>query len=229
MTMWFDSVRGGSGAALLALALLGAGHAVHAQPAAPEDWPCVQRFVPGLSPGTLWPVPIDTALADTWRDDPRTLALARYLGELESVDDAAREAMAEYAESLPETKRRGALTRLADGIVGVADQRRSRYLEGIRRFTRKQSRIAGDIESTLNRRAELEDAAAATEGASEESEEGAAPGAAERVEIEERLLWQERLYDQRERAIRALCERPVVLEETLSEVLRELAYHLPDA
>jgi hypothetical protein len=50
---------------------------------------------------------------------------------------------------------------------------------------------------------------------------------ARQAEIEETLRWHERVYDQRERAIQSLCERPVVLEEKLSAVLRELGQYLP--
>jgi len=189
-----------------------------AQPAAPADWPCVQVLVPEISPSVLWPVPIDPGVADSWRKEPGARALAERLGDLERVDAAVLEAMDDYAASLPEAERREGLTRLADGVVDVANDRRGTYLDGIRRYTRQQIAIAGQIESTLNRLAELDDAAEAS--AAEE---------AARVEVEETLAWHERLYDQRERAIRALCERPVELEETLSEVLRELAYRLPDA
>ena len=146
---------------------------------------------------------------------------------------------------MAEDAREDALTRLADGTVAVANERRALYLDGIRRYTRQQIAIAGQIESTLNRLAELDDAAAAGEAATnggatgraaddgdssaDSSGDARAVTAAERVEIEETLVWHERLYDQRERSIRALCERPVELEELLSETLREIAYRLPGA
>lgn len=200
--------------------MLGAAGPLAAQPAAPDDWPCVQVLVPEIVPSVLWPVPIDDSLSGTWRADPEIRVLAQRLGELERLDDEALAAMDAYALSVPETQRRGALTRLADGIVSVANTRRTRYIDGIRRYTRQQIAIAGQIETTLNRLAELDDAG-------EAGDEGTA--AVERAEIEETLAWHERLYDQREHSIRALCERPVELEQTLSEVLRELSYRLPDA
>ena len=205
-------------AAAFAAGLLAApiGQTARAQPASPEDWPCVQVFVPAISPAALWPVPIGAELAGRWREEPATAALATRLGELEALDDAELARLDEFAAAVPEDAREDALTRLADGTVAVADARRARYLDGIRRYTRQQIGIAGRIESTLNRLAELDDAPGDT-------------SPAERAEIEETLAWDERLYDQRERALRALCERPVALEETLSEVLRELSYRLPGA
>ena len=215
------SVRASVSAALLALSVVAS--SVQAQPSAPEDWPCVQAYIPEVTPATFWPVPIDEALAGTWREDPEIAALARRLGEIEQVDEDALAAIDAFANELPEEGRGAALTRVADGTVSVADERRSRYLEGIRRYTRQQIAIAGQIESTLNRMATLEESEAAGEAANE-----TAVSAAERAEMQETLDWHERLYDQRERSIRALCERPVELEQRLSEVLRELAYRLPN-
>ena len=205
---------------LVACALAGAQGPLGAQPAAPEDWPCVQVLVPEILPTVLWPVPIDQSLAGSWRESPEIESLARRLGELESLDERAVAAIDEYAAAVPEAERRDALTRLADGTVSVANERRARYIDGIRRYTRQQIAISRQIEETLNLLADLDDAEAA--GTTLETE-------APRAEIEETLSWHERLYDQRERAIRALCERPGELEQTLSATLRELAYRLPDA
>lgn len=214
----------------LALALVASGPAAAQQggdEGPPEDWPCIQRLVPEITPAVLWPVPIEPDLTDTWRADPELQALAHYLGELETLDEAAIEAIDAYAASVPESLRRRALSRLADGILAVANARRARQIDGIRRYTRQQIAIASQIEQTLNALATLDDAEAGAEAADAEAADVAA--GASRAEIEETLAWHERLYDQRERAIRALCERPVALEETLSAVLRELSYRLPDA
>ena len=103
---------------------------------------------------------------------------------------------------------------IAESAVKATNERRSRYLDGIRRYTRQQIAISEQIETTLNQLAALD------ESASENP-------ALDRDEIEQALVWHERLYDQRERSIRALCEQPVALEEHLAAVLRELAARLP--
>lgn len=206
-------------ASLAASLALGAG-AARAQPASPEDWPCVQVLVPELSAAALWPLPLDAAALGDWREDADAAALARRLGELERVDAAALAAIDAFAAGVSEDAREAALSRVAVGTLDVADERRSRYIDGIRRYTRQQIAISRQIEETLNLLADLDDAEAA--GTTLETE-------APRAEIEETLSWHERLYDQRERAIRALCERPGELEQTLSATLRELAYRLPDA
>lgn len=231
-----------SGAVTALLALVGL--PANGQSSAPQDWPCVQAYIPEIRPATFWPAPIDDALVGTWREDPDIAALARRLGEAEQMDEGTLAAIDTFANAVPESERREALTRVADGTVSVADERRSSYLDGIRRYTRQQIAIAGQIESTLNRMAMLDESAAAggTDAASAGESPNATPGdgsgvaaddevavsLTERAEMQETLDWHERLYDQRERSIRALCERPVELEQRLSEVLRELAYRLPN-
>lgn len=196
-----------------------------------DDWPCVQRYVPEILPASYWPIPIADDLVGTWRRDADTAMLARQLGALEAVDEESLEAMAAFADGVPESDREVELSRLADGIVDVADERRARYLDGIRRYTRQQIAIAGQIESTLNQLADLDDAERQAEGADAAGDETDAGTTAvnptDRAEIEQTLAWHERLYDQRERAIRSLCERPVELEQVVSAVLRDLSYHLP--
>lgn len=203
------------------IAVVSLSSAARAQDETLEDWPCVQRYISEILPATFWPIPIPEELVGSWRRDDDTAALARQLGEQESFDDATVAAMDRFAESWPASDREMALSRLADGIVDVADDRRALYLDGIRRYTRQQIAIAEQIEATLNQLGELDDAD--TLGITRDN----SLVAAERTEIEETLAWHQRLYDQRERAIRSLCDRPVVLEQTLSEVLRELSYRLP--
>ena len=182
--------------------------------AADPDWPCIQVLVPEIAAAVYWPRPIDEARSGAWRQDESLAALAQRLGELEQLDEPARRRIADFVESLPPQSRADSLDRLADGIITLANQRRTRYLSGIKRYTRQQISIAGQIETKLNELAELEDRADAETRT-------------RRTELEETLHWHQRVYDQRERAIQSLCERPVELEERLSAVLRELASHLP--
>lgn len=184
-----------------------------AQQADPE-WPCVQALVPEVVAAVVWPEAIDESLHGAWRQDPALTGLAEKLSDLEAFTDAERRLIADFAESVPPASRREALNKLADGIVTLTNRRRSKYIDGIRRYTHQQIAVAGQIESSLNRLAELE--------------ARADPGeAGMRAEIEETLNWQKRIYDQREHNIHILCELPVELEERLSEVLRELAQYLP--
>ena len=215
----------------VALACLIAASPATAQPAAPEDWPCVQVLVPEVSVATLWPVPLDPAEIEGWREDRELRAVAERFAALEDGDDAARDeaetALAGFVAATPESEREARLGRLAGATVELVDERRGDYIDGIRRFTRGQIALAGEIEAALNA---LADAGGTGTGATVGADAIAlsrADSGAGRGDAEDTLRWQERLYDQRERQVRALCERPVRLEETLSRSLREFAASLP--
>ncbi len=179
------------------------------------DWPCVQVLVPEISAAVLWPEVIDREVIGNWRDNETVSVLARQLGDLDEVTDRERESIASFAESLgQDASRLQNLNLLADGILTVTNQLRSRYIDGIKRYTRQQITIASQIEATLNQLAALD---SSTDSSITDK----------RGEIEETLYWHERVFDQRENAIRALCESPVELEERLSDVIRELVQYLP--
>ena len=213
----------------VALACLIAASPATAQPAAPEDWPCVQVLVPEVYVATLWPVPVDPAAADAWREDAGLVELARRFAALEDGDERAREeadtALAAFVAATPEDAREARLSLLAVATVDLVNERRGDYIDGIRRFTRGQIALAGQIETALNALADADDARGAV-GADAIALSRADSGAG-RGDAEDTLRWQERLYDQRERQVRALCERPVRLEETLSRSLRAFAASLP--
>ena len=198
---------------LCLLLLLLLSFTARAQVSDPE-WPCVQVLVPEIVAAVFWPETIDALLIGTWKQDESLTTMVNKLSDLDEFTESERALIADFAESIPETSRADTLNKLADGIVTLSNRLRTRYISGIKRYTRQQISIAAQIESTLNQLAQLE-------GQSDSE------SVARQVEIEETLRWHQRVYDQREHAIRSLCERPVELEEKLSAVLRELAQYLP--
>ncbi len=178
------------------------------------EWPCVQVLVPEIVSAVVWPKVIDESLIGAWKEDESLTEMVKKLSDLDEFTESERQLIADFAESVPEDSRADTLDMLADGIITLSNRRRTQYIEGIKRYTRQQISIAGQIESTLNQLVEME--------ALSDPE-----SVIRQAEIEETLHWHQRVYDQREHAIRSLCERPVELEEKLSEVLRELAQYLP--
>lgn len=181
--------------------------------AASPDWPCIQRLVPEVTAAVLWPIPIDASQANDWRADATLSEHAKRWGDLDSVDDDTRAAIQAFAESFPESERNRQLTLLAEAVLAVGNERRSLFIDGIKRYTRQQNAVAKQVEDLLN------------EAESLRGETGEA-AAARRAEVQETLHWHQRVFEQRERAIVSLCEQPVAVEETLGEVLRELAQYL---
>lgn len=187
--------------------------AATAQMSDPE-WPCIQVFVPEVMLAVQWPNILEESEVGLWKEDPAIAKLAGQLGEIDEFTDVEREIIGEFAESVPEADRTAVLNKLADGVVAVTNKRRSLFMKGIKKYTRQQISISRQLEEKLNLVADLEKK---TDDAS----------VAQLAELEENLHWHQRVYDQREQSIIALCERPVEIEEHLSGVMREIASYLP--
>lgn len=196
-----------------------------AQDADPE-WPCVQRLVPDVSLAVLWPLPVEEGMDSQWRKDPKIRALAERLGDLPAYTESEAEAVQAFAQSIPDEDKETQLTLLAIGILDVTNGIRRQYIRGIKRYTRQQIAIADQIGETLNQISSLEGSAEGTAARSPDMPASEEPDP-QQEELMATLKWHERVYDQREHAIRSLCEQPVELEETLSDVLRDLAQYLP--
>lgn len=186
---------------------------VRAQTSDPE-WPCVQVLVSEIVTAVVWPQVIDESLTGSWKKDKSLTAMVNKLSDLDEFAESEQQLIANFAESIPEASRAETLNKLADGIVTLSNRLRTQFIEGIKRYTRQQISISKQIESTLNQLAQLEG-------------QSNTESVTRRAEIEDTLHWHQRVYDRREHAIRSLCERPVELEEKLSQVLRELAQYLP--
>lgn len=179
-----------------------------------QDWPCIQVFVPEVALGVQWPNILEDSELGLWKEDPAIGNLAKKLGDIDAFTDVERELIAEFAEGVPETERTAQLNKLAEATVAMTNQRRSLFMKGIKKYTRQQIAISEQLEEKLNLVADLEKK---TDDAS----------VSQLKELEENLHWHQRVYDQREQSITALCDRPVEIEQHLSSVMRELASYLP--
>lgn len=193
---------------VVATALLSSLNA-RAQDVDPE-WPCIQALIPEVALAVLWPNPMEESDRGKWKDDPEIAQLSERLGDIEMFTETEEKLIDDFASAQQEDQLIEKLSSLADGVVTVSNRLRTRYIDGIKRYTRQQISIASQVEDSLNKLAAMGDAQSP-----------------ERTELEASLQWHERVYDQRERAIVSLCERPVELEEKLSSVMRHLSSHLP--
>ena len=57
-------------------------------------------------------------------------------------------------------------------------------------------------------------------------EDGTAEQQTRRAELEEQILWDSRIYDERERSLTYICEQPVLLEQRIFALAREIMNHL---
>ncbi|EPC02079.1 hypothetical protein L861_20715 [Litchfieldella anticariensis FP35 = DSM 16096] len=179
--------------------------------AGPPDWPCVQRLIPELAWGTMWIGPSPEELGQKWWDDEEVGRVVRFATARETPRDAAIERVRSFVEQVangPEEDREQRLTLLFAGLFERINQERSRTIERIRGATRNQVQRLERVSEMVD---ELE---------AKRASDGANANDIERLKKE--LHWEQRTFEMRQHALPVLCEKPYLLEEELSRMVRAI-------
>ncbi|PWE31211.1 hypothetical protein DDZ14_13540 [Maritimibacter sp. 55A14] len=170
------------------------------------DWPCIQRKVPTLSPGVMWPHPMpENGLTEETRaaveETSDILALRRVtLEEAEAAVARAEVAHPEFGRA-----EYGAIfARVFDRL----NARRNELMDGIARYARNQARMAENIEALRAQMKRLESAES--------------PDFDRIDKVEAELDWHERIFTDRARSLRYVCETPVLLEQRIYAIAQML-------
>ena len=184
---------------------LGAAHA--ADPRYP-DWPCVQAKVPELSVTAVWSGPPIDAVGEAWKSDAKVKDLvARLAVRRTPLEDAQKVAEDFIAASGADKAEKAKL--LFAGLFAELNQQRSEVMEGIDRIAKKEKELADTIRSD---RAELGQA-----------QDNPSPDQQKINDLTSRLEWGTRIYEDRRKTIRYVCEVPTVIERRLFALGRAIA------
>ena len=184
-----------------------------AQTVSGPDWPCVQALVPEISAGTIWAGPLPESIEKNWYDDQEVADSVYAITSRRAKLDQANSMIDEFANSREVEVKDEQLTLLFAGVLERLNKRRSEFIDGIKRFTRHQDEVAKKIEGHLNELAKLK---------------GKADDASnvQRAELEETIKWSKRMFEDREKSIALLCEKPVQVDELAGELARSIAAHI---
>ena len=199
-------------ASLMALA---APRALAADPANP-DWPCVQRKVAMLSSAQMW----DGADVDDltqWRDSEEMTKLIALLASRRVPLEQAAAAIARFAASQPPDQRHDALKLLFAGLLTTVNSDRAVVMSGIERFQRRQKARAAEIERQGAALRQLRERAANDDQAR-----------AELAAAQEQYNWDVRVFTERQQSLPLACEVPVLIEQRLFELGREIRARMKD-
>ncbi len=190
-----------------------AGVATLARAADPRypDWPCTQAKVPEISVAAVWAGPPLDDAAQHWKDDATISALVARLAARRTPLDEAQTAITDVLAKAGDQKaRRGTL--LFAGLFETLNAQRSQVMTGLERVTRKQrdaaERIRGD---TLALHA-LQDNATADP--------------AKLDELANQVLWQTRIFEDRQRVVKFVCEVPTAIDQRLFALARMIQQEL---
>lgn len=182
-------------------------HGNFAAAKATDNWPCVQRKVPEISLSAVWNGPPLDEAALKWRSQSAVVELVRQLAARRTSEEQARKAIADFARS-SEASKKPRLLALIAGLVEVVNIERSEVMGGLERFGGAQKEMATLIR---NENAKLSDLRSDT-----------AADPAKVTEATERLLWNVRIFEERQKSLRHVCEVPTLLEQRLFALTREI-------
>ena len=170
----------------------------------------MQRKVPQLSAAAVWEGPPTEETAKQWRDDPEVVALVEQIAPRRTSLEDAEAAIASFGAGLDAAERETRLTLLFAGLFETLDSERSDVIAGIERYGRRQKGLAEQIRIERAELSELSAAAAAAEDAQRAAE------------LENRLLWETRIFNERRNSLAFVCEVPTLIEQRLFVLARAI-------
>ncbi|MBB4382828.1 hypothetical protein [Bradyrhizobium sp. SBR1B] len=184
--------------AVVALALSGT-TARAADPRYP-DWPCTQAKVPEISLAAVWAGPALDDVQNKWKDDAKVSALVAKLSARKTPLDEAEKSVKEFLAASATDKTAKAKLLFA-GLFDTLNAQRSQVMAGLERVSRKQREAADKIrEETIALHAL----------------QGATPRDEAKVEaLGNELIWKTRIFEDRHKVVRFVCEVPTTIDQRL--------------
>jgi hypothetical protein len=183
--------------------LLAAAAPVDRSPAADPrypDWPCAQAKVPEISLAAVWDGPDLGDATGRWKDDARVSALVPRLAARRTPLQEAEKAVAEFLSNSASPKTEAGKLLFA-GLFETLNAQRSSVMNGLERVTRKQREAAEKIRDDTLALQALQDATP--------------PDQAKVEELGNQLVWETRIFEDRRRVIRFVCEVPTAIDQRL--------------
>jgi len=169
------------------------------------DWPCTQAKVPEISLAAVWAGPPLDDIKDKWKNDARVSALVPKLAARRTSLEDAQKAITEFvAGSAADKATAGKL--LFTGLFDTLNAQRSSVLSGLERITRKQRAAAEKIQA---------DAVAM-----QAMQSASPPDQTKIEELGNQLVWQTRIFEDRQRVAKFVCEVPTAIDQRLFALSR---------
>jgi hypothetical protein len=202
---------------LLVLAVA-AGPRAHAAAAADQDWPCVQRLVPNLTAAGVWSGPAPPP-GDAWQQVPEVAALVARITPSAVAEAAGLRIIGDFTAPLDAEARRQWVPLVLSGTLAETNQVRRQLIDRIGAFARRQRGLAETVQHLTE---QLD--ASGPEAARRDSTEAAI---AQRAELQQRVFFATKTFQDAERTLRYMCEVPVRLEARFGAYARALQAALP--
>jgi hypothetical protein len=171
------------------------------------DWPCVQPKVPQMAVAAMWDGPSIADVGDSWQDDPDIKDLVARLAVRRTPLDVAKKAIAAFVTGTSAEKQDKA-KKLFAGLFDTLDQERSEVMSGLERVARKEKELADRIRSDVGTLHTLQDKPGEDE--------------AKITALASQVEWSTRIFEDRRKTIRYVCEVPTTIEQRTFALARAI-------
>ncbi|MCL2713520.1 MAG: hypothetical protein FWD68_02715 [Alphaproteobacteria bacterium] len=187
--------------ALFAAFAAGGGRCRAGGPRHPGDWPCAQARVPEISLVAVWAGPSLDQAPQQWREDPKVKSLVSLLAARRlALEDAEKQAHEFIAGAGPEKVYKAKL--LFAGLFETLNAQRSSVMRGLERVGRKQREAVEKIRIDMQEQRK----------AQQETSANDAPGL---EALNNQLAWEIRIFEERGKVVRFVCEVPGLIDQRL--------------
>ncbi|MGB8629758.1 MAG: hypothetical protein WCD69_10250 [Xanthobacteraceae bacterium] len=177
---------------------------VRADPRFP-DWPCIQSKVTELSAAAVWNGPPIADVGNSWQDNDKVKELVAQISARRTPLDAAQKSIAEFIVGTPAEKQQKAKLVFA-GVFDTLSSERNEVMDGLERTSRNELDLAAKIKSDVADLRGLED--------KPDADQSKVKDLANEVE------WSTRIFEDRRKTIRYVCEVPSTIEQRLFALAR---------
>jgi hypothetical protein len=193
---------------LLSLTVLTAAsrHAGAADPRYP-DWPCAQAKVPDLSIAAIWDGPPIDDVTNAWHDDPAVANLVTRLAARRIPLGEAQKSVTDFIAAAGADKTRKSVLLFA-GLFDTLNHQRTEIIDGLERLQRREKDLADQIKADVT--------------ALREQQDKPQPDEARINEINIKIEWSTRIFDDRRKSVRYACEVPTIIERRLGALARTI-------
>ena len=174
------------------------------------DWPCAQGKVPEISLVAVWAGPSLDDVQDRWKDDAQISALVAKLAARRTPLEEAEKDAEEFLAGSPDKVTSGKL--LFSGLFDTLNAQRSSVMMGLERVTRKQREAADKIRSETIDLHGLQSTSP--------------PDQSKIDELSNQLLWETRIFEDRRRVVKYVCEVPTEIDRRLFALGRTIQQQL---
>jgi hypothetical protein len=171
------------------------------------DWPCAQAKVPEISVAAVWAGPPLDDVAGKWKDDAKVSALVAKLAARRTPLEEAQKDIADFLTGSAEEKTlKGKL--LFSGLFDTLNAQRTSVMNGLERVMRKQRDAVEKIKADTV--------------ALQEMQSAASPDQAKVDELANQVNWETRIFEDRRRVVKFVCEVPTTIDQRLFALGREI-------